>query len=261
MNFKRLILAFLILCAVVAGSAQATVGLGYTNTASNSGGSTSQTTTGGTTQATGSTFFVVVNTRITSVVPTVSDSKGNTYGTPVLSLNFGFGLSWLYVFECINGVGGSGHTATVNFVGATAAGIEVGFAEFTGVGAGTSDSTPVGNSTGTLVATWTAPSITTTVSNELVVDVLGTFGGGLGTVTDSGTGFAVALFDSTTLGIALSWATPASTGAAADTFNWASANYPGALSVSIKPFAPVVINGAVLSNGHPVKSGSSVLYK
>ena len=70
-------------------------------------------TTAGVTTTTGNRFLVLVPPYPTT--PTsVTDSKGNTYSLKVSYLWASFGATFT-VYECVNGTGGAGHTATVNW--------------------------------------------------------------------------------------------------------------------------------------------------
>lgn len=75
----------------------------------NAGGSTTSVTPGVTTAATGSTFLVFDQSTSSTGV---TDSKGNTYSL-IATVN-GTGRS-IHVWECANGVGGTGHTTTVAY--------------------------------------------------------------------------------------------------------------------------------------------------
>ena len=75
---------------------------------------TSFTTSAVTTTASGSRFLIIIP--VSSVPSTVSDSKGNTYAQKT-SLQFDQQAAGQFfrVYECINGTGGAGHTATVTW--------------------------------------------------------------------------------------------------------------------------------------------------
>jgi hypothetical protein len=73
----------------------------------------SVTTPAGTTTTSGNTFVVVASFDPGETISSISDSKGNTY-TLAASLQ---GSGRLAMYYCANGVGGSSHTATVNFSG------------------------------------------------------------------------------------------------------------------------------------------------
>jgi hypothetical protein len=73
------------------------------------------TTGSATTNSTGSTMYVVVviKTALTGLVPSVTDSKGNSYSQIGSTITDGQG-TYLYRFQSVNMVGGSGHTVTVS---------------------------------------------------------------------------------------------------------------------------------------------------
>ncbi len=208
---------------------------------------TSSTTAAGTTNATGSTFVVGVVLRNATGFPTsVTDSKSNTY-TLAQTVNTGGGNGYLAIYSCINGTGGASHTATANWPGSAFSGVA--FAEFQNVGAGTFDLAPTGiqNTGGSPSVT---PSITTSANNELVVGIFGTFGANAQTITDSGSGFAIACSQpsGTSINGAMSWALPASSGTAAqDSFGFTAFDFTGTLALSIKPAAGGPTNNAVIA--------------
>lgn len=193
---------------------------------------TSITTSSITTQASGSTFVVgIINDSVQ--VPTLTDNKGNTWVQAKTATYNGTG-SHITLYTCINGTGGAGHTVTAAWTSVAFGG--VGFSEFLGVGAGTLDATPA-VVTGT-AATGLGPSITTTVANELVVNLLGTRSTSP-VATDSGSGFTITSKAATTNLIgAMSFAVPVSSGTVSkDTFSWTTSSTFGTLAVSIKPAA------------------------
>lgn len=75
---------------------------------------TTFTTSSVTTAASGSRFLICVP--VAPTPSTISDSKGNTYALKT-SLQFDQQAAgqFLRVYECVNGIGGAGHTATVTF--------------------------------------------------------------------------------------------------------------------------------------------------
>jgi hypothetical protein len=245
----------------------ATITVGYTNW---NGVATSTVSTvstvSGTTQATGSTFIVLVSARQTTAPTSIAGTIGGVADGNTYTLAKGVtGYSGVYLYYCINCNGGSAHIITATWA-ATSANATIGLVEFEGVGAGTFDTAPTGvyNTSGS--TTETSPSITTSVANELVVDVIMMYSAAFGeTITDSGTGFSIAVQASTSGTVnngAISWAVPASSSTAtADTFNFADFDYTGNLALAIKPYVAVVTNGVVISNGHPVNSNTSILYK
>ena len=82
----------------------------------NSSSSNAVTTTGGTsTGGANSTFVLMVSHDPGAAVTSVSDNKGNSYS---MVREGGYGtpsLQRVTVYECVGGVGGAGHTCTVNF--------------------------------------------------------------------------------------------------------------------------------------------------
>lgn len=234
----RLLLAAVLLCA---GPVFAQT-LGYSEWKPGSPPGTAVTTTGGTTQATGSTFVVVAvyrNTGGSGAAPTsVTDSKSNTY-TQGSNVTYAFGFANIAIYYCINCTGGASHTATATWGTSTTDFFSVAFVEIKSVGAGTLGSHPTGVTDGTGTQTITAPSITTAVANEIVVEAFGTYSSNTSTINTTGTGFTqiVSQAAATATNGAISWAVPASSGtAAAATFSHTGTNdYAGALSISIKP--------------------------
>lgn len=75
-------------------------------------GSGTVTTTAGTTAAAGSTFYVsVIQSAAGAATFNITDSQSNTYtqiGTVVGNSN----NAWLSRYQCVNGIGGAGHTVT-----------------------------------------------------------------------------------------------------------------------------------------------------
>lgn len=76
---------------------------------------TSITTPSATSQASGSSFVIDVLVQYGGTI-TVSDSKGNTYSEHLVVSNYS-GAYDLVRFVCLNGAGGSAHTATVSSSG------------------------------------------------------------------------------------------------------------------------------------------------
>lgn len=235
-------------------------------TGTNVSTATSITSAGVATQATGSTFVAVVSNHSGSV-PTLADNKTNTWTQSGTSSIFGNGSVTL--FYCINCIGGSAHTVTASY--ASAATSEVCFAEFTGVGAGTLDLHPVRTFTGSADTSAVAPSITTSVANELVVDAYGTWGVNAQTLVLSGSGFSTVVSNtagaSSTSGAnaAISWALPGSSGtSAASTFSWTggSSDYHGEMGLSIIPAGGSTCTNSMLNSagGYAVPDGSSGSY-
>lgn len=85
-----------------------TISVGIAVGASTTGGTV--TTGAGTSAGSGSTFYAAVVCRaVTSI--NVSDSMGNTY-TQIGTTLYNGANRWLSRYQCVNGVGGAGHTLT-----------------------------------------------------------------------------------------------------------------------------------------------------
>lgn len=72
---------------------------------------TTSTTPAVTTQTSGSTFLVYSHA---ASLTGVSDNKGNTY-TQITNTTGSVMTTPLYIYECVNGTGGTGHTATTTY--------------------------------------------------------------------------------------------------------------------------------------------------
>lgn len=217
------------------------VGAGYAAFASDlSGTITALTTAGGTTQATGSTFIAVVALRDNGSVledAIVTDFYSNTY-IKASSATLLFGEQKLGIYYCINGSGGGGHTATATWL-ATHSSNSIAFAEFTSVGAGTVGSAPaaVDNTGGSPI---TAPSITTAIANELVVNAFVTFGQSATTIGDSGAPWSIVVKQELATGHngAVSYQVVSGSGSSvADAFTFTAFDFSTATALSIKPAA------------------------
>lgn len=119
-------------------------------------------TSGITTTASGSNFYIVAmanNGGVSSIV----DSKSNSY-TQIASKQDTNNGRWIYLYECLNGTGGSSHTATLN---AGDNGFAIALVEVTG-----SDTTDPSETPTTDYNTGDATmncSVTTGADNELVL--------------------------------------------------------------------------------------------
>lgn len=78
---------------------------------------TSITTSAGTTAESGSSFLLLASWEAGPAPTTVTDNKGNTY-TLLGDVQASTGNHCAAQYLCANGVGGAGHTATINFDGA-----------------------------------------------------------------------------------------------------------------------------------------------
>lgn len=210
---------------------------------------TSSTSAAGTTQAAGSTFVVFAfDSGGADDLPTgVTDNKGNTYHL-AQTVTFAFGNGSLACWYCINGSGGSGHTATATY--AVGGHLALAFTEFIGVGAGTFDLAPAGTDSGSgpgQVTSWAAPSILTSVASELVVNAFCTFASNTQTITDASP-FSIISEQATASDFngAVTWAAPATISTVADTIGLTTADYVGALAISIKPVAVAPGNSAAI---------------
>jgi hypothetical protein len=230
-------LAFLTLLFPIWAGAQVTVG--YTNwngVQSGTAVNTTIATTSGTTQTSGSLFIALVSNQSgVDSTPTVTDNKGNNSLWTLAHTVSMFSQQDTTLFYCINCAGGSGHVVTATW-GTAATLASIGLVEFTSFGAATVDSNPTGffNSSGN--SPTAAPSITTTVANELVINAWSAYSGGAQTVTDSaGWTNAVKYQTGTYQPGSISYRTPASSGTAvSDSFSYSAFGYSGALSLSIK---------------------------
>lgn len=237
-----LLAALLLFCAASPALAQT---IGYSEWKPGTPPGTVVTTTGGTTQATGSTFVafaVYRNTAGAGAAPTsVVDSKSNTY-TLGQQVTYAFGFATVAIYYCINCTGGTSHTVTATWGTSTADKFSIAFVEIKSVGTATFGSAPTGTTDGSATQTIVAPSITTAVANEVVVNAFATYSSNTDTIGTTGTGFTqiVSQAAATATNGAISWAVPASLGtAAAATFAHTGTNdYAGALAISIKPSAP-----------------------
>lgn len=235
LNLERWALALILL---ISGICDAQT-IGVSNWTSGTVGATTVTSGAVTTQATGSGFLCIPIYRLGAgaTLPTsVVDSKSNTY---VLenSLVYAFGQNEVGIYFANSGTGGSGHTCTASGWTTGADLLSVAFVELKGFGSLTLDVAPTGiqNTAGPPTL---APSITTTVANELVLDVFGTYGNNPQTITDTGTGFSIIVSQGTNGGIngGVSFRIPTSSGtAAADSFSYATFDYSGGLAISLKP--------------------------
>ena len=138
------------------------IAIGSTATAS-TGSATFVTTPGVTTQVSGSTFWLG-GAFGTGKFSSWSDAKGNTYAQIGTTQTSGAGSDGRQD-QKINGTGGASHTQTINLSSATYAtifGVEI---------TGADTTAPLDQSGGNVDSTspYTSPSITTTVTNELLI--------------------------------------------------------------------------------------------
>ncbi len=188
---------------------------------------TSVTTPAITTAATGSTFVVFFNSR--SLASSVVDSKGNTYTLATSNTSGAFGGNNVYAYVSQNGIGGSGHTATITIAGTNstlAYLVEV-------LGSSAMDQSQ-SNGSNTSQTAVNGATVTTTATNELVLCYYGSYSGNTVTITDSGTGFTL---QSTQLvntypNGALSYGTFASIGTYGDTFAQSVADFFSSATLS-----------------------------
>jgi hypothetical protein len=197
-------------------------------------------TVSGKTALTGSTFIVVTTAAINGTTVVLSDNYNSASSYQLAqSVTWTFGNITLYLYYLINGSGSgpSGTNHTISLSGTSASAL---FCEFTGVGAGSLDAAPAGTSSGnSQVSSLVAPTPTTTVSGELVISAACPYGQSTA-LTDSGSGFSIAVAGTPGYAgngsSALSWAVVSTAGTAAgDTFNASTADYLGALTITIKP--------------------------
>jgi hypothetical protein len=215
------------------------ISVGYSIWSIGTVGATSATSAGGTTAASGSTFIgVAVYKKASAAAAPTSfvDNKGNTYTLGKQQTGAFSGVN-VAIYYCINGTGGSGHTATATWA-AACDDCAVAFVEFTGLGAGTFDLSAGGNDT-TTGASFTVSSITTTVANELVIDAYASYSGANITLTDSSPFSIIVKMDTSgSQNGAVSYAVPASSStAAADTFTYGGGDYVVFVAISLKAAA------------------------
>lgn len=205
---------------------------------------------------TGSTFNVFVGL-FGATVTSVTDNESNTYTLITSSTNGGFFNT--YAYKCENCTGGTGHVVTI--LASSAVFYSAYLQEITG--ALTSSGVDVSNTLTTSVATtFSGASATTTNANDLVLSYF-QLQVSYASIADSGAGFSM-LDSSTTGGSAVSSAVVSSTGAYSDTYTIdISGNEIGGVIVAYKAASapPPVVNGVVMSNGHPVQSGTAILYQ
>lgn len=218
------------------GSTSTTIAKGYVDQNGSTSTGTSVSTHAGTTAATGSTFIAEVSQRSVGA-PTVTDNKGNTW---VQAQTNGYGGNAASsLFYCINCTGGTGYIATATYASAPIASII--FTEFLNVGAASVDANPASFFNQADNKTISAPSVTTTVANELVVSAYGAYNNYDQTITNAGAGFAVTASQQVQAvgnNGAISWFVPANSGSPAfDTFNFVNNDYTIGFTLSIKPGA------------------------
>ena len=189
------------------------------------GFTTSGTCPAVTTSPTKSTFVIYINVGGTTPPASVTDSKSNTYTLRGSYLGFGGGSNGLFVYDCVNGVGGSGHTATVTFAGNTALGF--GFVEIVGGGVfGTIDTGSHANAT---------TVTTSTISTSAASLVLSFMGGSAyitqASITDAFSHIVLSELDGATYGttIAIGAFVQSSAGSINDVFTQTTADNTGTL--------------------------------
>lgn len=170
---------------VVSAFAGASAVVGVFAKVADGGTSSPQTSAGVVTQATGSTFVVDV-LMTSSSLSGVTDNKGNTYTLHETAANYS-GSFDLSRYVCLNGAGGSGHTATITKAGGNeTAEVTFFFTEIKNCTAfgGTSVSAVDGSNP------VTAPNISVSVSAALLFSAFAGdgFGGGYAMTATSYTG-------------------------------------------------------------------------
>lgn len=146
-------------------SAFAGTGIGLSEMASNSGDTSSVTTTGATSQASGSTFVIDILCQYSANI-SVSDSKGNNYGSPHIQAANYAGAFDLVRFVCLNGTGGASHAATCsNSAGNTE--ITMFFTEITSCAAMAGDSVSAVDGSSPI----TSPALTVTAPSGVLLAV------------------------------------------------------------------------------------------
>lgn len=133
-------------------------------------GSGSITTDALTTQASGSVFIVAAAAQAGGINNAISDSKSNSYGSPILDIENGVGMG-VKLWYCENGTGGSGHTVTnTSIVDGT-----LYFLELTGMLTSGALDQSAQNTDGS--SPYDSSSITTTQAIETIIGMVGDSGG------------------------------------------------------------------------------------
>jgi len=262
-------LALMLLLAALPASSWAAIAVGQhaVNVSAAFSPVTTISTPSKTTSASGSTFVILLwsTTTVASSTPVSDATTGctspcNTYTLKASSTAIFGGIN-LYVYVTDNATGGAGHVATANL--SASAAVAILFVEITGAANPSYDTsnTFANNSNASSQA---GASVTTTAANDLVLSLFGT---GNNTTIGDASGWSAILDQSNpsvTSGVQSavdSYKIQATTGAVFDTYSMSPADFSGGITVAFKQGAGAVVNGPVISNGHPVKSGSSVLYK
>jgi len=128
------------------------------------------TTASGASQATGSTFYIFMVWDSFSTFTSVADNKGNSANYTLVGTEQTVGSFKTRLYKCVNGAGGSGHTATVVVSGGGQPTV------FLIEATGCDTSTPVDQSDRRADSTTPftlAAGLTTTQNNELLLTFLG----------------------------------------------------------------------------------------
>lgn len=165
------------------------------------------------------------------------------------------GPSYYSVWTAPTGAGGD--TPTITCTASSSNWVQGAVVE---VAAGNFSTTPFSTfataSQGTVSTTVSIGPTGTSGANELAISFVGDDGGSTWTAP---AGWATAV-QQTALSVAVSWL---AVNSATATASWTSSanDNSGGVIVVVKNPAPVIINGVVMSNGHPVQSGTAVLYQ
>lgn len=195
---------------------------------------TTVTTASTTTSATGSTFLCFIGAYNGPTFSSLVDSKSNTYTLVTSNNTAGFGGITVWCYSCVNGTGGSGHTATVTMTADV--NILLFFVEITGAQTTSPIDQYNSNGSNSTVTTAVCATVTTTNAHEMVLSYY--YGGNAGnpaqTITDSGSGFSIVDSEQATGPYgAYSKNIVSTTGTYGDTFTQTSTDYFGTISVSL----------------------------
>ncbi len=217
-----------------------------------------------------STYVISVfeGSAIAGVTP-VADSCGNTYTLRVSQTSFYFASLWEYIYTASPGdagyVGGcTSHTATANQ--SVTNGMVLFLTEITGAATNPYDASGSIYSGNSAVATQAGASVTTTSTNDLILSLIGLQPGTGSAITDTSGWNAILDTGNPTNSTAIftasnSYIIEATTGTYNDAYAFSPSAAAGGIAIGFKQAPPAPVNGVKMSNGHPVKSGSSILYK
>jgi hypothetical protein len=148
---------------------------------------TTLATSGVVTQASGSTFIIAVIIHSSATISSIGDNKGNVYTQIGSTIAGNAGSNKLLRYACQNGVGGSGHTATVTTNVAT--GPTIFFVEL--IGCKTSGGASIANQNQDSVSPYTSPSTGSLTNNAALVSIFVGSSENAGTTNAESSGFTV----------------------------------------------------------------------